>query len=100
MSNPEKYNFILVVSGMSSKSMRAIENIKKIGDQYLQGKYKLEIIDINRYKEQAEKYQIIAVPTLIKVGPQPSRTIVGDLSDIPKVLKILDLLPNDRENII
>ena len=94
MYNEEEYKFILIISGMSSKSIRAIENINEIGDKYLLGKYKLEIIDINKNKEQAIKYQIIAVPTLIKSQPKPLRTIVGDLSDTEKVLKILELVEN------
>lgn len=77
---------------MSSKSIRAVENIKRIGDEHMPGKYTLEIIDINKNKEQASLYQIVAVPTLIKEQPKPLKIIVGDLSDTKKVLKILDLI--------
>lgn len=82
---------ILFVSGMSDKSGHAVENINRICDQYLQGKCELEIIDINRDKQKAVDYQIIGIPTLIKLLPGPKRIIVGDLSDTAKVLRILDI---------
>jgi len=87
----EKHKFILFISGMSIKSGYAVENIRKICEQYLPGEYELQIIDLSKEKEQAANYQIIAVPTLIRLSPQPMKTILGDLSDTQKVLRILDL---------
>ncbi len=87
----EKYKFILFVSGMSVKSVRAVENLKLICDAHLQDRFDLEIIDITKNADLAVKYQIFAIPTLIKVSPAPLRTLVGDLSDTPKVLRILDI---------
>ncbi|GGF06023.1 circadian clock KaiB family protein [Flavobacterium limi] len=86
-----KHKFILFVSGMSVKSGHAIENLRRICDKYLQGNYELEIVDISRDTEMAVKYQIVAIPTLIKIYPAPRRIILGDLSDKEKVLKILNL---------
>ena len=88
----EDYKFILFVSGMSLKSLRAIENIKKIGEDYFKSNFDLQIIDIRQNSYQATNYQIIAVPTLIKVSPAPPRIIIGDLSDTNKVLRILDII--------
>jgi len=87
----DNHKFILFISGMSIKSGYAIENIRKICDQYLAGAYELQIIDIAIDKEQAVRYQVIAIPTLIRISPEPVRTILGDLSDTQKVLKILDI---------
>jgi len=89
--DPEKYAFILFVSGMSVKSGHAIENLRNICDQYLSEKFSLQIIDINSERQKAVDYQIIGIPTLIKAAPGQTRTIVGDLSDTEKVLKILDI---------
>jgi circadian clock protein KaiB len=93
LQNPEqdKHKFILFVSGMSVKSGHAIENLRKICDTHLADNFEVEIIDISRDKEQAVIHQIIAVPTLIKTNPVPPRTILGDLSDTEKVLRILDI---------
>ena len=90
--NQEKYKFILFTSGMAIKSLTAIENFKKIGDEHLKGNYELEIIDVNKQKHQAVNYQIVALPTLIKLEPQPKRVIIGDLSDTQKVLQVLNLV--------
>lgn len=82
---------MLFVSGMSVKSVHAIENLRKICDAHLKDNFELQIIDISRDKEQAVSHQIIAVPTLIKTAPNTPRIILGDLSDTQKVLKILDI---------
>ena len=76
---------------MSVKSGHAIENLRRICDQYIKDDFELEIIDISKDQQQAMAYQIIGVPTLIKTFPDPRRTILGDLSDTKKVLKILDI---------
>ncbi|GAA6768685.1 circadian clock KaiB family protein [Flavobacterium johnsoniae] len=86
-----KHKFMLFVSGMSVKSGHAIENLRKICDTYLNNNYELEIIDISRDKEQAVIHQIVAIPTLIKVYPEPKRIILGDLSDKERVLYILNI---------
>jgi len=90
-SKTENYKFILFISGMSTKSSHAIENLRRISEQYLE-KSDLQIIDIRTDQQKAVEYQIIAVPTLLKVAPNPQRTILGDLSDTEKVLKILDII--------
>lgn len=91
--NPEteKYKFLLFVSGMSVKSSAAIENIRNICDQYIPDHPEIEIIDIGREKQLAVDYQIICIPTLIKINPAPVKTILGDLSDVKKVLEILEI---------
>ena len=87
----EKYNLILFISGMSVKSGHAIENLKKICDEHLNKNFKLQIIDVSKEKEKAIEHQIFALPALLKVEPAPVRTILGDLSDEQKVLKILEI---------
>jgi circadian clock protein KaiB len=91
MEDSGRYNFILFISGMSTKSSRAIENLKEICDKHLSDNFDLQIVDITNEAHQAVNYQIVGVPTLIKTSPNPKRTILGDLSDTEKVLKILDL---------
>ena len=87
----ERYIFILFIAGMSGKSVIAVENLRKICDEHLSGNCEIRIVDLNREPHLATEHQLIAVPTLIKIGPLPSRTILGDLSDTAKVLKILEI---------
>lgn len=87
----KKHKFLLFISGMSVKSMHAIENMQKICNAHFKDDFNLEIIDVNKDKALAVSNQIIALPTLIKLQPDPKRIIVGDLSDTNKVLKILDI---------
>ncbi len=81
----------LYVSGSTSKSALAIENIKRICEQHLKSRYELEVIDIYQQPKLARDEQIVAVPTLIKRFPAPQRRLIGDLSNVTKVLAGLDL---------
>ena len=87
----EKYVLRLYVSGSTMKSAVAVENIKRICEQHLKNRYDLEVIDIYQQPNLAREEQIVAVPTLIKRLPLPLRRMVGDLSNLDKVLSGLDL---------
>jgi len=87
----------LHVNGLTRSSTAAIANLKEICEEYLKGRYKLEIIDIYKNPHLAEGEQIIAAPTLIKQLPVPLRRVIGDMSNTSKVLLGLDILP-DKEN--
>lgn len=81
----------LYVSGMSRKSMEAIENIKWLCDEHLKGCFELEIIDIYKDPKIAEEQHIVFSPSLLKKLPLPKKTLVGTLSDTKKVLKALGI---------
>ena len=87
----EKLILQLYVSGMSQKSMEAIENIKRLCDKLLQGTFELEIVDIYKNPQVAIEQQIVFSPSLIKRLPLPSRTLVGNLADSQKVIKGLGI---------
>ncbi|RTY89831.1 circadian clock KaiB family protein [Flavobacterium sp. GT3R68] len=88
----ETYVFKLFVTGILPNSVRAIINCKALCEKYLENRYELEIIDIYQQPEYALAEDIIAVPVLIKKFPLPEGRVIGDLSDIKKVLKDLDLI--------
>ena len=81
----------LYVAGQTPRSIRAIQNLKIICEEYLPDHHRIEIIDLFQQPGLAADDQIIAVPTLIKHLPEPVRRIIGDLSDTEKVLIGLDL---------
>jgi circadian clock protein KaiB len=85
------YLFRLYVSGTSSRSALAIANVRRICDQYLQGHYELEVIDVYQQPAKTKKAQIIAVPTLIKELPFPPRRFVGDMSNTERIVIGLNL---------
>ena len=93
-----KYIFRLYVTGSSTRSLRAISNLKHLCDEYLQDNYDLEVIDIYKNPDAAREEQIIAAPTLVKQLPQPLRRFIGDLSNTEKLLVGLDIYhePNDQ----
>ncbi len=87
----EKYALRLYVAGMSTQSQRAIENITRICEENLKGRYDLEIVDIYQQPTLAKGEQIIAAPTLIKKLPVPLRRFIGSMADREKILVGLDL---------
>ena len=85
------YNLRLYVAGQTPKSVAAIANIKKLCDQYLPGRYSIEIVDLLKNPELAQRHQILAIPTLIRELPEPIKRIIGDLSNTERVLVGLDI---------
>ncbi len=81
----------LFVSGATPRSARAIANLRKILDRELPARYDLQVIDIFHDPEAARDHQVIAAPTLVKLFPEPVRRIIGDLSDVDRVLHGLGL---------
>jgi len=81
----------LYVAGQTPKSLTAFANLKKICEEYLQGQYHIEIIDLVKQPHLAKEYQIIALPTLVKKLPPPIKQIIGDLSNEEKVLVGLEI---------
>ena len=90
-SSKDKYILRLYITGTTSRSVLAITNLKKICEEYLEGRYELEVIDLYQMPSLAKDEQIIAAPTLIKKLPLPFRRIIGDMSNEEKVLMGLDL---------
>jgi circadian clock protein KaiB len=87
------YLLRLYVTGTTGKSVRAIQNVRRICDEHLRGLYDLEVVDIYKNLPLARGDQIIAAPTLIKRLPEPLRRLIGDMSDEERVLVGLDIRP-------
>jgi circadian clock protein KaiB len=86
----------LYITGATPQSRRAIDNLRRICEEELQGLYEIEVIDILEYPTLAENEKILATPTLVKKLPEPVRRIIGDLSDREKVLLGLDIQHSER----
>ena len=91
--NTNEFVLQLYITGATPNSIRALINIKQLCEEHLKGRYSLEIIDVYQQRELAEKEQLIALPLLIKKQPLPEKRIIGDLSNTPKVLTGLGLIP-------
>lgn len=87
----ELYDLRLYVAGQSPRSVRAVENLRRVCDQHLAGRYRVEVIDLLVNPALARGDEIVAVPTLVRKLPDPIRKIIGDLSDTDKVLVGLQL---------
>ena len=97
MSKAEQtWELRLYIAGTTPKSVSALNNLNKYCEEHLQGKYKIEVIDLLLHPQLAEGDQIFAVPTLVRKVPVPIRKIIGDLSNEDKVLVGLNIVPLNK----
>ena len=90
-STEEIWNLRLYVAGQTTKSITAFANLKKICEEHLKGKYRIDLIDLLKNPKLAKGDQIIAIPTLVRSLPEPLKKIIGDLANTERVLVGLDL---------
>jgi circadian clock protein KaiB len=87
----EIWELRLYTAGQTPRSLAALANLKRICDEHLHGKYKIEVIDLMANPRLAKEHQIVAIPTVVKKLPSPLRQIIGDLSDKERALVGLQL---------
>ena len=92
-ANADFFELRLYIAGQSARSLAALSNLQRICDKHLEGRYRLEVIDLLERPQLARGDQIFALPTLIRKLPEPIRRLVGDLSDTESALVGLDLRP-------
>ena len=81
MEKEQYWNLWLYIAGQTPKSILALENITKYSKEHLKDNYSLEVIDLLKSPQLAEKDEIFAIPTLVRRIPKPLKRIIGDLSD-------------------
>ena len=87
----------LYVAGQTPKSITALANLKRLCEEHLAGRYHIEVIDLVRQPHLARRDDIVVLPTLVRQLPPPIRKIIGDLSNVERVLIGLDVLPRHDE---
>ena len=85
------FDLRLYVAGQTPKALRAFSNLRKICDEHLEGRYRIEVIDLLENPTLGQGDQILALPTLVRRLPVPIKKIIGDLSNTERVLVGLDL---------
>src|ERR1700753_1957660 len=90
-----RYILRLYVAGMTSRSTRAVENVRAFCEKHLEGRYDLQVIDVYQQPALAKTEQLSAAPTLIKKLPLPLRRLIGDMSNEERILVGLDLVPRN-----
>jgi circadian clock protein KaiB len=90
-ASTEKWELRLYTAGQSPKSLAALDNLKRVCEDHLAGRYSIEVIDLLKNPRLAKDDQIVALPTLVRKLPEPLRRIVGDLSDTERTLVGLQL---------
>ena len=92
----EHWELRLYVAGETPRSVEALARLKRICDEHLPGRYSIEVIDLIKNPTLAEGDQIIAIPTVVRRMPAPMKRIIGDLSNLERVLVGLDLTHSNK----
>ena len=92
-ADDEQWQLRLYIAGQTAKSIAAVNNLKKLCEQYLAGKFEIEVVDLLENPQLARGDQIVAIPTLVRRLPPPMRKIIGDLSNTERALVGLQLRP-------
>ena len=95
----DKWILRLYVAGQSLSARTALENLKKICEEHLKGRYRIEVVDLLKNPQLARGDQILALPTLVRQLPPPMRKIIGDLSNTERVLVGLDLKTDTKTRV-
>ena len=96
MTPSERYLLRLYVTGLTSRSTRAIKIVRDVCEQHLAKRYDLEVIDVYQMPERIREDNVVAIPTLVKIKPGPVRRIVGDMSNRERLLAGLGLPYDDQ----
>jgi circadian clock protein KaiB len=92
-----EWDLRLYVAGQSNKSLTALNNLKKLCEEHVAGRYHIEVIDLLKTPQLAAGDQILAIPTLVRKLPAPMKKIIGDLSNQERALVGLDLRPSKEK---
>ncbi|HEY3761340.1 MAG TPA: circadian clock KaiB family protein [Verrucomicrobiae bacterium] len=91
--NGAEWRLRLYVAGQTPKSMTAFANLKNLCEEHLADRYSIEVVDLSKQPQMAASDQIVALPTLVRKLPEPIKRIIGDLSNLERVLVGMDLKP-------
>lgn len=92
-ADAEVWELRLYIAGQTPKSVKAIENLQRMCEEHLPGRYKIEVVDLLKNPRLAKEDEIVAIPTLVRKLPDPIRRVIGDLSNVEKALVGLQLRP-------
>ena len=92
-ADPDVWELRLYVAGKTAKSVAAFDNLTRLCEEHLPGKYRIEVVDLLLHPQLARGDQIVAIPTLVRKLPQPIRKVIGDLSNVERTLVGLQLRP-------
>src|SRR6476646_965904 len=90
-ADPDVWELRLYVAGKTAKSVAAFDNLTRLCEEHLPGKYRIEVVDLLVHPQLARGDQIVAIPTLVRKLPQPIRKVIGDLSNIERTMVGLQL---------
>jgi circadian clock protein KaiB len=88
------YLIRLYVAGSNLNSLHAISSLEKFCSDYLPDRVELEVVDLYQQPHLAKADDVVAVPCLVRVKPQPKSMYVGRMDDCRHLLLRLGIDPD------
>ena len=88
----QRFDLRLYIAGQTPRSIAAFANLKRLCEEHLAGRYRIEVVDLLETPQHARQDEIVALPTLVRNAPPPSRKLIGDLSDTERVLAVMQFV--------
>ena len=96
-ADKQRYVLRLYVCGMTARSVKAVEDVRRVCDETLSGRCELQVVDIREHPEAAKEAQVIAAPTLVKELPLPLRKLIGDMSKAKNLFVGLNVASKSKD---
>jgi len=90
------YAFRLFVAGNESNSIQARGNLTQLCEEYLKGRYHIDIVDVLKDPAIALKHSVLLTPMLVMLKPRLGVSVLGNLGDTKKVIAALRLIGGER----
>jgi len=87
----EVYVLRLFVAGNESNSSQARENLVRLCEEHIKGRYKIHTVDVLNNGNVAYRHNVLVTTTLILIKPLQKVTVFGNLRDTRQVLAALRL---------
>ena len=88
----QQFDLRLYIAGQTPRSIAAFANLKRLCEEHLAGRYRIEVVDLLESPQSARNDEIVALPTLVRNAPPPSRKLIGDLSNTERVLAVMQFI--------
>ena len=93
---PPRIEMVLYVSAASERSQKALRAIRSVLENYVAAQVKFSTCDLSTSPESGEDDSVVFTPTLVKQGPGPRTSIIGNLDHEDILKDLLDASGVDR----
>lgn len=91
MADQPRYVLELFIADDAPMARSIAGSVTRELDRQVPGRYEFTLTNVLDRPERAVAARVFATPMLIRITPEPSLRVLGDLSDPPRVLALLGI---------